>query len=101
MEHKKRKEIRLQAVRDAYWANSDIDGLEFAAIHDSLVEFCEFDDPSNQQCKAVFDLLPSSLIGGGVQWGFDDSEVRDGIYAFVRTNAAMVKKSVEAASPTA
>lgn len=95
-EQKQREATRLQAVRDAYWAASDIDGLEFATIHDSLIEFCSVDDPTHEQHKAVFDLLPSEIIGNGIRWGFNDTEVRDDIYVFVRDNAESVKNAVRA-----
>lgn len=96
-ERHSREEARLQAVRDAYWAASNLDDLEFATIHDALVEFCEINDPTNTQSKAVFDLLPAGIIGGGIQWGFDDTEVRDNIYIFVRDNADAVKLAVAGA----
>ena len=96
-ELKQKEENRLQAVRDAYWSATDVDGLEFATIHDALIEFCEVKEPTNAQTKAVFDLLPSDIIGNGIQWRFDDTEVRDSIYIFVRENAEPIKHAVYSA----
>lgn len=93
-ELKRKEDHRLQMVRDAYWSVSDIDGLEFATIHDALIEFCGIDVPTNTQSKTVFDLLPFEIIGNGIRWGFSDTEVRDDIYIFVRENAESVKNAV-------
>ena len=93
-ELKRKEDNRLQAVRDAYWSATDVDELEFAAIYDALVKFCGIDEPTNTQAKAVFDLLPSEIIGGGIQWGFSDTEVRDDIYSFVRDNVELIKTAV-------
>lgn len=93
-EARQREELRLQAVRDAYWAGSDQRNNEFSAIYDGLVGFCNIDSPTISQQKLVFDMLPGSIIGAGVHWGFDDSVVRDDIYSFVETNADKISVEI-------
>ena len=75
---------RLQMVRNAYWDASSED--EFYCIHDSISEFCGI-NPSKEQVKCVFDTLPAGIIGSGIKWGFDDTDVRDNIYDYIRSNA--------------
>lgn len=86
------KEVRLQAIRDAFWKHTDLDNSEFYAIWNGLSEFCDVTKPSPAQIKKVFDLLPQGIIGQGIQWGFDDSEVRDEIYGFVKNNALKIRE---------
>jgi hypothetical protein len=93
-EETQREELRLQAVRDAYWSGSDQRKHEFSAIYDGLVNFCRLESPTLEQSKAVFDMLPLSIIGGGIRWGFDDSEVRDDIYSFIETNADRINAEI-------
>lgn len=92
-EEKKTSNVRLQKVRDAYWlATPEGDG-EFWVISDSCNEFLGI-DPTRDQVKAIFDFLPRQIIGGGIQWGFDDTEVRDEVYVYVRDNADKLKSAL-------
>lgn len=86
---------RLQAVRDAYWVRTDHDECEFSSIHDGLVAFCAIEQPTTAQLKVVFDLMPAEVIGNGIRWGFDDTEVRDEVYAFVRDHADTIRGALK------
>jgi hypothetical protein len=92
-EEKKITDVRLQKVRDAYWLATPEDDNEFWTINDSCNEFLGI-DPTRDQVKAIFDCLPSQIIGGGVKFGFGDSEVRDELYAYVRDNANKLKTAL-------
>lgn len=87
---------RLQDVKNAYFNASEID--EFSDISDGISEFCEIDNATPLQIKSVFDLLGESIIGRGISFGFDDTEVRDEIYAFMDANKIAINKAVHAAS---
>lgn len=84
---------RIQAVRDAYWAATDTDSNEFSTIYDACAEFIGA-EISSHQSKEVFDILPKEIIGSGIQWGFNDTEVRDNIYCFIRDNSEEIKKKL-------
>ena len=82
---------RLTAVREAYWQNSS--ESEFCRIHDVLVSTLMEkapQGPSNDQLKAFFMLLPAHIVGLGVSWGFNDTEVGDAVYRFIEDNKSGV-----------
>lgn len=88
---------RLQNIREAYWLSTleiDSELFEFATIHDSLVEFLNIKDPTIDEQKVVFDLLPQHIIGAGISWGFNDTEVRDNIYTFVQKNIQLIQEQI-------
>lgn len=92
-----KEEQRLTLIKHTYWnasLNIDPNLYEFATIHDSLVEFLNMENPSLEEQKVVFDLLPQYVIGLGISWGFDDTEVRDKIYVFVRENVELIQKQI-------
>lgn len=92
-----KKTQRLQNIREAYWLSTleiDSELFEFSTIHDSLVEFLNIDSPTIEEQKIVFDLLPQHIIGGGISWGFNDTEVRDNIYVFIRENAELIQEKI-------
>ena len=92
-EEMKTSNVRLQKVRDAYWLATPEGDSEFWVISDSCNEFLGI-DPTLDQVKAIFDSLPRQIIALGIQWGFDDSEVRDELYAYVRDNADKLKPAL-------
>lgn len=83
-----REAVRLAAVREAYWTYSD--RQEFDSLHDALINYCDVPAPTTEQMKRAFAMLPEEVIGSGIRWGFDDTEVRDAVYSYVRDNAADV-----------
>ena len=82
---------RLQMIRDAYWNGSD--ESEFYDLHDTIVDFLNI-APTKEQVRAVFNLLPSSIIGGAIQWGMDDTEVRDQTYVYIQDNKQLIRKEL-------
>lgn len=89
--HQMQKELdRLNAVREAYWASSQMDGHDFDVLHYSLLQLEGVESPTEHQKKVLFFLLPQHIIGSGIAWDFDDSEVRDSIYVYVRENASEI-----------
>ncbi|MFY1903644.1 hypothetical protein ACOTBZ_28565 [Achromobacter xylosoxidans] len=46
--------------------------------------------PSLAQLKAVFMMLPATIVGTGLSWGFDDTEVGDDIHRFIDDNREAV-----------
>ncbi|OAD16452.1 hypothetical protein [Achromobacter insolitus] len=84
------EELRLQAVRQAIWDAWSDDESAFSRIHDALVSTVMDDSPSQAQLKAVFMMLSATIIGKGISWGFDDTEVGDDIYQFIEENKEAV-----------
>ncbi|MGZ0002921.1 hypothetical protein [Burkholderia gladioli] len=86
----RKAEQRLRAVREAIWdAWSDDEGA-FSRLHDVLVSTVMDASPSRAQLKAVFMMLPATIIGKGISWNFDDTEVGDDMYQFVEENKEAV-----------
>lgn len=100
MELKKKREIeeqQLQAVKDAYWKKAleiDPNLYEFCSIYDSLVEYLNIDEPTDEQLKIVFNMLDRHTIGQGISWGFSDTEVRDNIYVFIKDNVSKIQEKL-------
>lgn len=86
----RKEERRLQAVRQAIWDAWSDDDIAFSRIHDALVSTVMNDPPSLAQVKAVFMMLPAAIIGTGISWGFDDTEVGDDIHRFIHENREAV-----------
>jgi hypothetical protein len=94
-EARKQKElVRLNAVREAYWGASDPASGEFDTIDDALREFCGIESATVGQRKKAFCMLPETILGAGIQWGFDDTEVRDSIWRFVEEKKAEIKEAL-------
>lgn len=90
------EETRLKALRQCIWDQWQDTG-EFDRIHDVLVDtvFEEEDEgPTDEQVKALFMMLPAHIIGQGISWGFNDTEVGDGTYHFVQDNEDEVRAAL-------
>lgn len=96
---RQRDAVRLQAVRDAWWAASVGMPNELNELHDVLSVQCECENPTDAQLKAVFDLLPAECIGDIISWGLGDTEVRDQVWVFATENADIVRAAIKAATP--
>lgn len=79
---------RDRALREAYWAHSD--RYEFHNLSDSCQEFLAL-DPTEDQLKTLFMLLPEDIVGSGLNHGFTDSVVRDDVYEFIRDHAEFLR----------
>lgn len=71
------KDEVLNAVKAAYLSASK-------GNHrlDVISSYCreEFDvEITEKQLSQIFFLMPSDVVGGGISWGFSDSEVRESI----------------------
>jgi len=82
---------RLTAVREAYWQTSS--ERDFYRLHDALVSTLMTgaeNGPTAEQLKALFMMLPARIVGLGIAWGFDDTEVGDDIYRFIEEHESAV-----------
>lgn len=84
-----KRDVRIAAVREAYWTAIDPAAGEFSSLHDVLAVVCER-EPTGDHVHRLFNMLPAELIGEGVKWGFTDTVVGDSIFEFVRENKAAV-----------
>lgn len=97
-EQRKHKEAaRLSAVREAFWAGTDDNDSEFDNLHDALISAKIVEEPTPTHVKALFMMLPDTIIGQGIAWGFNDTEVRESIHRFVGENREAVAQRVAAA----
>ena len=95
-QRREKKASRLDAVREAYWADSDSADSDLDNLHDALLSIEGITDPTKEQMKIFFMMLPESIIGQGIAWGFEDTEVREDIYRFVEENReAITQKLVQ------
>ena len=82
-----RMKERDMAMKKAYLENTDKDDLDMDldCISMSISEL-HGEDYNNEDSKiAVFMMLPSTIFGNGVRWGFDDTEVRNEIWEYVES----------------
>ena len=94
-EEKDRREAqRLDAVRKAYWANTDESDSDLNPLSDALCAAGVASDPTVEQLRILFMMLPANVIGQGLAWGFSDTEVGDQIHAFVSGNRDTVARAV-------
>lgn len=93
---KENEKRRINAAREAYWEASlpDLDGLHH--FSENLSEFCEIETPTIAQQKALFMMVPNQIFGLGLQYGFDDSVVRDDLYVYVQEHADKIKQALAA-----
>lgn len=86
--------IRLNAVRQAYWTQTDPDDSDLWSLHDALQQIGNIEFPTREQQRILFFMLPADVIGNGIAWGFDDTEVRGAIWEFVRENVVAIAVAV-------
>lgn len=91
-ERLQRKHQKLNAVKEAYWVNSDID--DFYTISDTCASVLDV-LPSDKQVKAIYDMLPEEIVFMGMQYDFDDTECRDAIYRFFEDNERSIKTALD------
>lgn len=93
-EQERREAMRLEAVRKAYWDNTDKADSDLHVFSDALSVAGIATDPTVQQQRILFMMLPAYVFGQGVAWGFSDSEVRGQVHAFVAEHRDAVAKAV-------
>lgn len=91
-EQDRRDAARLDAVRKAYWDNTDKTDSDLSPLVSALDGFVA--DPTIEQQRILFMMLPADVFGQGVSWGFSDTEVRGRIYEFVNENRDAVAAAV-------
>lgn len=93
-------EKQLTAIKDAYWNNMENED-DLNVIYDSLYNFIypelsveEFERiiKNKELIKKVFYSLPQHIIGNGIRWDFNDTEVRDSIYIHIQDNKEFYKQ---------
>ncbi|ANN80848.1 hypothetical protein BAU07_26360 (plasmid) [Bordetella flabilis] len=95
-EEDRRDAQRLDAVRKAYWVNTDESDSDLYALSDALSAAGIASDPTVEQRRILFMMLPANVIGQGLAWGFSDTEVRGQVHAFVAENRDAVARAVSA-----
>lgn len=87
---------RLNAVREAFWHNTPKGHHDLNQLHDVLVVSDIAEEPTPEQIKAFFMILPADIIGSALSWGFSDTEVRERTYEFVEQNKQAVLRAIKA-----
>lgn len=77
--------LRINAIRQVYW-NASVDLNDFAALDRALESVADISQPTLSQRKALFDMLPQSVLGFCIQWGLNDKDVCDVIIDFAQAN---------------
>ncbi|MDK0999521.1 hypothetical protein ACO2TQ_40020 [Burkholderia sp. OKR4-1] len=93
-EKDRREAARLDAVRKAYWDNTDKSDPDLSPLISALDGLVAH--PTVEQQRILFMMLPADVFGQGVSWGFSDTEVRGRIYEFVTENRDAVAAAVSA-----
>lgn len=87
------EEDRLKAVREAFWNNTPED-YDIGPLHDTLVTLGLAQEPTIDQLKRFFMMLPANIIGPAVSWGLTDTEVRDRIHEFAQENEENLRQVI-------
>ncbi len=87
---------RLDAVRMAYWDNTEESDSDLYPLANALSAEGIATEPTMEQQRLLFMMLPADVFGQGVSWGFSDTEVRGQIYTFVAENRDAVAKAISA-----
>ena len=87
---------RLKAVREAFWNNTPDGSHDLKQLRIILVASDIVEDPSAEQIKAFFMLLPADIFGSALSWGFGDTEVRERTFEFVERNKQAVLQAIKA-----
>lgn len=84
----------LAAVCEAYWANSPLESTSLQQLRDTLVVAELSEEPTSEEVKALLLLLPAHIVGQGIAWGFEDTDVRDQVYEYVVANMDAVTTAI-------
>lgn len=94
MKRKEYERKRFEAVRKAFWENSDPDDSELYVLDDCISSLIPNDvEISHHQRESLFMSLPDDIVYSAIKYGISDSVVRDDIYAFVKDNVDLIKKN--------
>jgi len=84
----------LAAVCEAYWANTPLESSSLQQLHDTLVVTELAEEPTPAQVKSLLLLLPAHIVGQGIAWGFEDTDVRGHVYEHVEENMEAISAAV-------
>lgn len=88
------KAVRLRAVKDAFWAASG--SVKDLSVFAGILEDCAgIESPTKSQQRALFDLLPESIVGAGIAHGFDSKRVRTMLAKFAQEMPAEARGAIE------
>ncbi|WP_323612642.1 hypothetical protein [Pectobacterium versatile] len=90
------EEQRLNAVREAFWRNTSEGHHDLRQLHDVLAALDILEEPTADQIKSFFMMLPADIIGSALSWGFSDTEVRERTYVFAEQNKQAVLAAIKA-----
>lgn len=93
-EETRTEEHRLKAVREAFWHNTPEGHHDLRQLHDLLLVSHISEEPTYDQIKSFFMMLPADIIGSALSWGFSDTEVRERTYEFVERNKHAVLAAI-------
>jgi hypothetical protein len=68
----------------------ELEQEDFDAMHDVIFEVMGT-EPSNEEIKAFWDLMPEDIKGTAIQWGCSDSVFRDNMYEWLEKFKAEYK----------
>ena len=68
----------------------ELEQEDFDAMHDVIFEVMGI-EPSNEEIKAFWDLMPEDIKGTAIQWGCSDSVFRDNMYEWLEKFKAEYK----------
>lgn len=85
---------RLLATKLTYWEHSTFDKFEFSNFHDCLTSYLDIDEPTDEQIKTLYLMIPDDMFGLGISWGFGDSVLRDNLSKYVQDNIELIKQKL-------
>lgn len=88
------EERRLNSVREAFWCNTPDGHHDLDQLHDVLALSEIIEEPTREQVKAFFMMLPADILGAALSWGFSDTEVGEDLYKFVKQNKQAVREAI-------
>lgn len=87
---------RLNAVCEAFWHNTPNGHHDLSELHDVLVVSDIVEEPTTDQIKSFFMMLPADIIGFALSFGFSDADVRERTYEYVEQNKQVVLSVIKA-----
>lgn len=83
------------AMREAYWAHTPEDSGDLSPLFDRVNSLINDEGRATAgQAKALLMLIPDTLFGSAVSWGFSDSVVRDNLGEFIEKNRHLVLAAI-------
>lgn len=96
--NRKARAVRLNAMKEAYWANTPKDSSDRHQLRSAIVELGASENPTEAQAKALLMCLPADLFSQAIAWGITDTEVRDSLYTFISENRQLVVEAIRTVS---